>query len=570
MKQLIQCILSILGIMIGNQVKAAGEYGSAVMNISPSCQPIASKIQILGENVATLTWTPETNSAYIVEHAGVIAQNSVWRTHSVSDAELPKRSVATINSKNFYRVQKMASFELGEPIVWNLSVPNVSPAVFAQSTVSWVWDESEQTNSVPAGTPITNSFSSPGIKTVWVTIKNSDGSSAAWREWAVHITDSSYNLIDNGDFSLSLDSIPLHWNKGNYGSNSNLFEYPVPGPGGPIDSAAGVHMTNYVDGDTKWFHDDVPVISGKSYCYQSAYKASAQTEIDVRYRMSTNEEDFSYVWITNIPPCASWSNLVAIFTVPDGALSLSVFHILAENGDLVIDDVSLKQLASLPTPLAQGIVSIDLDDGWRESDLTAAAMLEAAGYRGTFYIVTEQIDGVTFLSWNEATGLESAGHEVGDHSVSHRSLLNTNLALVAYEITAPQQIFFDRGIKRIRTFAYPYGDFDITTKQAVREAGLRYARSVDEDTLNIKGQTDLFALKGKTVRITTPISTVKGWIDYALEHKEWLILLFHRVDDSGGEYSVSQAYFQEVIDYCRLKNVTVVTTSKGVELITAP
>lgn len=61
---------------------------------------------------------------------------------------------------------------------------------------------------------------------------------------------------------------------------------------------------------------------------------------------------------------------------------------------------------------------ITVDDGG-SSSMTIADMLEAKGWRGTFFITTDFIDKEAFVTKAEIRDLHARGHLIGSHSCSH-------------------------------------------------------------------------------------------------------------------------------------------------------
>jgi hypothetical protein len=83
----------------------------------------------------------------------------------------------------------------------------------------------------------------------------------------------------------------------------------------------------------------------------------------IRYK-PTGSTSYTYQSIGNSPvSAASWSTGAAIFTVPAGIESLTIFHLISSVGWLTVDDYSLTKNPD-PVSFSQGMVSLDFDDGW--------------------------------------------------------------------------------------------------------------------------------------------------------------------------------------------------------------
>jgi len=69
----------------------------------------------------------------------------------------------------------------------------------------------------------------------------------------------------------------------------------------------------------------------------------------------------------------------------------------------------------------------------------------------------------------------AAGHEIGSHSATHRNLRHLPLAEAREEIFASKKSLEDRFGLEIRHFCYPYGSWNGTVRDLVREAGYHTA-----------------------------------------------------------------------------------------------
>ncbi len=70
-------------------------------------------------------------------------------------------------------------------------------------------------------------------------------------------------------------------------------------------------------------------------------------------------------------------------------------------------------------PATERAVLLTFDDGGASADEPTAGLLEARGWRGHFYIVTERIGQPGFLSATQIRRLHERGHHIGSHSHSH-------------------------------------------------------------------------------------------------------------------------------------------------------
>lgn len=205
------------------------------------------------------------------------------------------------------------------------------------------------------------------------------------------VVGTSTNLVRNASFEQKDSSgNPTDWLTGSYGTNNAQFRVSATSSQGA--SSAQIDITAYTDGDAKWFFSDVSIDPTSTYTYGSSYRSNVDTTLTVRYTM--NDGSFVYVDIPNTAVASTdWAQYVGKLTPPPEARSVTVFHKLASNGYLIIDNVSLtKGSPKVPDTalFAEGMVSITLDDGWLSHVTTALPLLNEYGVKGTFGIISEE------------------------------------------------------------------------------------------------------------------------------------------------------------------------------------
>lgn len=380
------------------------------------------------------------------------------------------------------------------------------------------------------------------------------------------------NLITNGNLDAGTGGVPQAWVKGNWGTITPVFTYPVAGKSG---NAAKLQVTSYTSGDAKWIHSNVTVESGKTYTYTDDYISDKATNITAEFKLSNGSS--SYVWLGNAPAASSWGTFTKQFTVPSEAVSVSVMHILASVGTLTIDNAILKKDDGTTTPpppppsgtaFSEGMVTISFDDSWLSQYTNALPILETAGIKGTFYLTTEPIqflwDG--FMTTVQVKDLVARGHDIGGHTVTHSNLAQLSSTKLNQELVNSKNYLQNLTGTTITALAYPYGAYNSAVKTAAKNAGYSTARSVEEDTLNLPA-TDKFVLKSLIPELNTQMSQIKTAIDEAKSKKQWLIIGFHEINNSGDQYSNTPAQLQETVNYIRSTGIKTVTVKQGAALL---
>ncbi len=202
------------------------------------------------------------------------------------------------------------------------------------------------------------------------------------------------NLIQNPGLEQADAADPAKpegWSSNFWGSVQAEFEYPVLGLNG--SNAAKVRVTSAgIDGDAKWYFEDVDVSGGQTYVYSTNYIADVESEIDIRYTMS--DGSYVYDYVSMLPLSASWSTVSYEITSPAGAVSATIFHLINKPGALTIDDVSFAVKTESPPPptgesmiLNHGFEYADgnLPSSWTKNgwgDNIAQLIYPVSGYNG--------------------------------------------------------------------------------------------------------------------------------------------------------------------------------------------
>jgi len=113
------------------------------------------------------------------------------------------------------------------------------------------------------------------------------------------------------------------------------------------------------------------------------------------------------------------------------------------------------------------------------------------------------------LTKDELRALADAGCEIGAHTMSHAHLLGLSPRELHAEIYDAKDLLENLIGKPVRGFAYPYGEFDDRIRDALIEAGYRYAVTCEQSA--IYPQMDPYALTRINMRWNTcgPVLTEK-------------------------------------------------------------
>jgi len=154
---------------------------------------------------------------------------------------------------------------------------------------------------------------------------------------------------------------------------------------------------------------------------------------------------------------------------------------LKQNG---YTSISIDQIAAAlrsEAPLPPRSVALTFDDGWSYVYTNAVPVMQARGFRGTFFVVTNYSGGrsPSYLDWAQIKSLRETGHWIGAHSLSHPNLNLLNAVVLQREVVS-SKAELEKNIGGVVTvFAYPYGANSPRVIQMVQEAGYVAAVAVN-------------------------------------------------------------------------------------------
>jgi peptidoglycan/xylan/chitin deacetylase (PgdA/CDA1 family) len=131
--------------------------------------------------------------------------------------------------------------------------------------------------------------------------------------------------------------------------------------------------------------------------------------------------------------------------------------------------------ASAARPLQ---VTFTFDDGVADQ-LTGQQLLEKYGMSGTFYINSSFIGLPGYMTRANLDQLKAKGHEIGGHTVSHQNLLTLSADEQNRQICQDRNTLLSWGFA-VTSFAYPFAEFDATTKAIAQHCGYNTARAVGD------------------------------------------------------------------------------------------
>jgi peptidoglycan/xylan/chitin deacetylase (PgdA/CDA1 family) len=101
------------------------------------------------------------------------------------------------------------------------------------------------------------------------------------------------------------------------------------------------------------------------------------------------------------------------------------------------------------------VVVLTFDDGLESQYTNAKPILDTYGYKASFSIICEDVGKADHMSWQEINTLEKEGHDIGAHTITHRSLTEIPPEEMKFEVSGSKQCLIDNGIEDVNYFSYP-------------------------------------------------------------------------------------------------------------------
>ena len=183
----------------------------------------------------------------------------------------------------------------------------------------------------------------------------------------------------------------------------------------------------------------------------------------------------------------------------------------------------------LPWNNHQAALSLTFDDSRAVHLDVVAPELNKRHLRATFFLIVSKT--TRLEDWQK---LQSQGHEIGNHSVTHEHAADLNKAGEELQVEDAKK-FLDSNFKSdVTIFAYPYTEvspgllywvkrYDFAARGGRGDGSLVYIKSdVQPDWYNLPSQPSYTKYDAATYR---------SWIDKDISLKAWTILQIHGIGD---------------------------------------
>ena len=254
--------------------------------------------------------------------------------------------------------------------------------------------------------------------------------------------------------------------------------------------------------------------------------------------------------------------------------------LVAGPGTASAEPVLAATTATTNTPVT---VTFTFDDGL-DQHVLAAQILESHGMRGVFFVNSGRLDTPGYLSTAQVVAMQSAGHEIGGHTVSHADLPTLDDAEVRRQVCNDRVALLAKGLA-VTSFAYPYGDTNATVSSVVNECGYTAARDVGGlvspgtcagcDLAETIPPLDVWHVRSPdSVTASTSLEVLKGAVLQAQgsgsSGRVWVPFVMHHVCDGCDSLSISPALLDQFLSRIQAQAGNGVTVATMADVLPGP
>ncbi|MEI7932055.1 MAG: polysaccharide deacetylase family protein [Alphaproteobacteria bacterium] len=213
--------------------------------------------------------------------------------------------------------------------------------------------------------------------------------------------------------------------------------------------------------------------------------------------------------------------------------------------------------------LDRPMVTFGFDDPPATAAREGAAILEARGLRGTYFVAAglagqDSAFGL-YATDDDTRRLQAAGHEIACHTFSHLDCGKADGATIAADVARNTEMLRAMGVEA-STFAYPYGDVSPVAKRML-EAQFSLLRALHHGL--VETGTDLNQAPAVGIEGEDGEALAGRWLDEAAERKAWLILFTHDVQENPSPFGCTPEALARLADKALALGFEVVTAAEG-------
>ncbi len=243
--------------------------------------------------------------------------------------------------------------------------------------------------------------------------------------------------------------------------------------------------------------------------------------------------------------------------------AINAIRIYAKDNPVGVANLWFQSISIHDAP-PEGIVSLTFDDGSTSQYTEASKKMSEYSFSGTAYVIPAQVGESGYMTLAQLKNLQDIhGWDISSHYSTNFTTLTSDELETA--IKSVKNYLASNGFaKGMDHLAYPQGDYNQTVLPIVKKYFLsgRQSSTGLHETLPI---TDRYRIKVFPVKNTTTPAEVATQVTAAINNKDWLVLVFHKVlATTSASEDCTIADFGTIIDDIATQGIPVKTVSEVV------
>jgi peptidoglycan/xylan/chitin deacetylase (PgdA/CDA1 family) len=386
--------------------------------------------------------------------------------------------------------------------------------------------------------------------------------SASQQKRLAAISTQSDNLVENPTFRIDpATKAPAGFNHNDDSSRSSHDR--IEESGEVFLRAANGTKVPAGEAGAGWVMSPISILPNASYRYAITYRSSVPVIITLD--SITGDGSHRYNDVERLPASSNWSTYYAI--LDNSSLKAAQVRIIASSREKGTVDIQNYTVQAVPSAqLAEGMVSLTFDDGWKSIYTKALPILRDYGYQTSQYIISDVVshDIPAYMNKAEVTAMQKAGHEIGSHSLQHCDMGQLSVPNLHYFADTSYKTLSDNW-GTVTSFAYPFGSYN-KESQSIFSTRYQYIRTTDG------GYNDRYFdreyIRAYTIHQDMPLSEIKQMITTAKDEKKWVIFVYHGIDTSSS-YDVSSEQLRQHLDVIKESGIRVERLTDAADSIKA-
>ena len=195
------------------------------------------------------------------------------------------------------------------------------------------------------------------------------------------------------------------------------------------------------------------------------------------------------------------------------------------------------------------LVSFSFDDFPHSAAQEGAQILDHFGVKGTYFVsgarAGQRVEDIDHFTEKDLAELAKSGHEIGCHTFSHIRVSKASRSEIEKDLARNQEF-----IKRVlgdyatTSFAYPYGDVSIETKNLL---GQRFTVCRGIDGGVNRRRIDFRQLKAVVLGRSLNRSRIARTLEAAQASNGWVIFYTHDISQEPSEYGCRPADLAAIV-----------------------